>query len=269
MIPTKTYLKPGAAHYTAFVGPPEQYDFMGATQFRLLTTLGLRAHHRLLDFGCGSLRAGRLFLAYLDADNYFGVEPNCWLVEDGINNHTGQDMVDIKRPTFAYVEDFSVPFSTQFDFIVAQSVFSHTGLSSLRKGFDSFYRALGDRGIALATFVVGANEHLSEDWVYPGCVKFNRQTIARVARDVGFFHMKLPWYHPRQTWFAFTKSRDALPAGNLARYLSGAVLRDPDFAESWHPLKKAYSRALRFVRYRLPPRLKYWIKLMGHIDPAD
>ncbi|MGH7086029.1 MAG: hypothetical protein ACREFN_13675, partial [Acetobacteraceae bacterium] len=51
-------LGPGAAHYTAFVGPPDEYDLMGATQFRLLTALGLRDHHRLLDFGCGSLRAG-------------------------------------------------------------------------------------------------------------------------------------------------------------------------------------------------------------------
>jgi len=51
-------LKPGDDHHMAYVGPPTQHDFMGATQFRLLCTLGLRAHHRLLDFGCGSLRAG-------------------------------------------------------------------------------------------------------------------------------------------------------------------------------------------------------------------
>ena len=58
-------LKPGDNHYMAYVGPPAQYDFMGGTQFRLLSTLGLRANHSLLDFGCGSLRAGRLFLSYL------------------------------------------------------------------------------------------------------------------------------------------------------------------------------------------------------------
>jgi hypothetical protein len=58
-------LSPGSRHYTAFVGPPQQYDFMGATQFRLLTTLGLREHHRLLD-----LRAGRLLIPYLLPDRY-------------------------------------------------------------------------------------------------------------------------------------------------------------------------------------------------------
>ena len=57
-------LQAGDSHYMAYVGPPGQYDFVGATQFRLLSTLGLRADHSLLDFGCGSLRAGRLFLSY-------------------------------------------------------------------------------------------------------------------------------------------------------------------------------------------------------------
>src|SRR5438094_4988703 len=43
-------LEPGAEHYMAYVGPADEYDLMSATQFRLLTTLGLRRFHRLLDF---------------------------------------------------------------------------------------------------------------------------------------------------------------------------------------------------------------------------
>ncbi len=39
-------LQPGDLNYRAYVGPPDQYDFMGATQFRLLTSLGLREEHR-------------------------------------------------------------------------------------------------------------------------------------------------------------------------------------------------------------------------------
>ncbi len=66
-------LKPGDPHYRAYVGPPLEYDLVGASQFRLLTTLGLRAGHRCLDLGCGSLRAGRLLIPYLDPGNYFGI----------------------------------------------------------------------------------------------------------------------------------------------------------------------------------------------------
>jgi hypothetical protein len=69
------------AHYSAYVGPPREYDFMGATQFRLLTTLGLRETHRLLDFGCGSLRAGRFLIPYLLPAHYYGVEPNALFID--------------------------------------------------------------------------------------------------------------------------------------------------------------------------------------------
>ena len=97
-----------AKHYSAYVGPPAEYDFMGATQFRLLTTLGLRETHQLLDFGCGSLRAGRLFIPYLSAGKYFGVEPNSWLVKEAITHEIGQDQIRLKSPTFLHNDDFTV-----------------------------------------------------------------------------------------------------------------------------------------------------------------
>jgi hypothetical protein len=60
----------GSRDYRAYIGPTSRYDFMGASQFRLATTLGLRSGHKLLDFGCGSLRAGKLFIPYLETGNY-------------------------------------------------------------------------------------------------------------------------------------------------------------------------------------------------------
>src|SRR5687768_5060480 len=93
-------LKAGDRHYMAYVGRPTQYDFMGATQFNLLCTLGLRANHNLLDVGCGSLRAGRLFIMYLDENRYFGTEPNEWLIEDAIKNQVGTDLIRLKKPQF-------------------------------------------------------------------------------------------------------------------------------------------------------------------------
>src|SRR6476660_5378603 len=119
---------PGMDHSTAFVGPPEEYDFMGATQFRLLTTLGLREHNSLLDFGCGSLRAGRLFIPYLLPGRYFGLDPNKWLIDEAIDKELGRDIINLKRPTFRHEDDFRISqFKTSFDFIIAQSIFSHTG----------------------------------------------------------------------------------------------------------------------------------------------
>src|SRR5947199_9194661 len=92
-------LKPGDPHYRAYVGPPEDYDLIAAMTFNLLTTLGLRQQHSLLDIGCGSLRIGRLLIPYLNRGKYFGVEPNEWLVEEGIKRELGEALLQVKRPT--------------------------------------------------------------------------------------------------------------------------------------------------------------------------
>src|ERR1700691_5525757 len=82
----------GVEHYMAYIGPASQYDLMGASQFMLLITLGLRDTDRVLDFGCGSLRLGRLLIPYLTAGNYTGLDPNAWLIEDALQRQVGRDI---------------------------------------------------------------------------------------------------------------------------------------------------------------------------------
>ena len=128
-------LKPGELQYRAYVGPPEDYDLVAAMTFNLLTTLGLRQHHSLLDVGCGSLRIGRLLIPYLNRGKYFGVEPNEWLVEEGIRRELGQSLVEIKGPTFflpRHSPESIAKAETAFNFAVAQSIFSHCGLDLIK-----------------------------------------------------------------------------------------------------------------------------------------
>ena len=127
-------LKPGDPQYRAYVGPPEDYDLVAAMTFNLLTTLGLRQHHSLLDIGCGSLRIGRLLIPYLNRGKYFGVEPNEWLVDEGIRRELGETLVQIKRPTFFFSDspDTISQAKIAFDFALAQSIFSHCGLELIQ-----------------------------------------------------------------------------------------------------------------------------------------
>lgn len=227
-------LPPGSAHYTAYVGPPEQFDFMGATQFRLLTTLGLREHHTLLDFGCGSLRAGRLFIPYLAPGHYHGVDPNKWLIEDAIAQEVGADMISLKRPVFRHDGDFNAAhFGVRFDFIVAQSIFSHAGPDIVADSLRGFKQSLADGGLILATFIppeiLGIGEQTEKGWVYPDCVAYRDFTILAMIEAAGLTGRRLPWYHPRQTWYAIAHTREALPAEHDDIHLSGRVLRAPDF----------------------------------------
>lgn len=230
-------LSPGADHYTAYVGPPAQWDFMGATQFRLLTTLGLRQDHKVLDVGCGSLRAGRFLVMYLAAGHYFGIEPNRWLVEDAIARELGPSLVEMKKPNFLHVDDFGADrFGETFDFIVAQSIFSHAGPELVEKAFDQFARTLKDDGLALVTFIhpeqAPSVPVAAPGWTYPGCVTYPPQRIMDLVAGAGLFGRRLPWYHPRQSWYALARNGAALPPPEFDRFLAGAVLRDPEFAAS-------------------------------------
>ena len=223
----------GSGHYTAFVGPPKQYDFMGATQFRLLCALGLRDVHRVLDFGCGSLRAGRLLIPYLLPDRYFGIEPNSWLIEDAIERQIGADMVRIKRPQFSDSDAFTANvFAEKFDFILAQSVFSHTGPALASQILTSFAEKLHPEGICAVTFIKGGKGAVAEGWKYPGCVKYPDATIKALVEGAGLESIPIPWYHPRQSWFLLALQKSALPAAKDVHLLDGAVLRAPEFAAS-------------------------------------
>ena len=154
--------------HRSYVGPARHYDFLGASQFRLLSTLGLRAGHKVLDFGCGSLRAGRLLIPYLDRGGYFGVEPNEWLVTEGIEQEIGQDLVRLKQPQFSNNENFEVAeFGQCFDFILAQSIFSHTGRNLVELALANFSPALAPGGLIAATFINGVDYHV-DDLNWPG-----------------------------------------------------------------------------------------------------
>jgi cyclopropane fatty-acyl-phospholipid synthase-like methyltransferase len=147
-------LHAGSSHYRAYVGPPGRFDFMSATQFALLFHLGLREHHRVLDFGCGSLRLGRLLIPFLEPEHYFGIDPNSWLVEDGIARELGLSAAALKRPRFAGNSDFDCgAFGEKFDFIVAQSIVTHAGPNLAAALLRSAARSLGRNGLFLFNYI--------------------------------------------------------------------------------------------------------------------
>jgi SAM-dependent methyltransferase len=217
-------LKPADGHYRAYVGPPERYDFMGGSQFALMFLLGLREHHRLLDFGCGSLRAGRLLISYLSPGNYYGIEPNTWLVEDGISRQLG-GMEKIKRPNFSASDSFEADvFGVEFDFILAQSIFSHSGPTLTGKVLNSFARCLAPAGVCAVTFVEG-DEDTPEGWFYTGqtkrgTVRYRPQLIEKLAEDAELKACRIPWRHPVQTWWLLGRQ---LPPSELLASLVGRL----------------------------------------------
>ena len=199
-------LRPGDNHYRAYVGPPKDYDLVSAMVFNLLTCLGLRQNHKVIDIGCGSLRNGRLLIPYLNRGNYFGVDPNKWLIDDGIKNEIGRDLLKIKEPTFSYADsliDFKEPLNADYAF--AQSIFSHTGLDLFEKWLSDISNHLNNHGVLLATFLIDDKDSEELGWIYPGCVKFTPDKVKEISSKYGLHFQLLDWFHPRQTWAAFYK----------------------------------------------------------------
>jgi ubiquinone/menaquinone biosynthesis C-methylase UbiE len=52
----------------------ESWLTVGQMQFDYLVSHGLKPGMRMLEIGCGNLRACRLFIEHLDAGDYYGID---------------------------------------------------------------------------------------------------------------------------------------------------------------------------------------------------
>jgi hypothetical protein len=140
----------------------------------------------------------------------------------------------LKRPTFLHHSNFSATaFGVSFDYILAQSIFSHAGRDVVSRCLGEFQSCLEKSGLILATFVQPHQLGTTEDfdgsgWVYPLCVTYKLETVMAMIEDSGLVGRALPWFHPRQTWFAIAHSPAQLPAASDDAHLSGVVLRAPE-----------------------------------------
>lgn len=214
-----------AAH-RKFVGPPEKYDLASAGQFSLLTALGLREEHTLLDIGCGSLRGGRLFIPYLKPGKYFGIEPEQWLIDQGIATEVGRDLVNLKKPSFNNDTNFTLTsFGRTFDFMLAQSIFSHASQAQIHRCLSEAKKALGPTGIFAATFFPGDTNYEGTEWVYPGCVYYTLEYFSKLCADEGLACKALSWTHTnQQKWVAITHPEHAGAVPDLADVARNGVL---------------------------------------------
>ncbi|SFH00074.1 Methyltransferase domain-containing protein [Actinopolymorpha cephalotaxi] len=156
---------------------------LGRMQFDYLVEHGLQPGDRMLEIGCGNLRAGRLFVDYLDAGNYYGLDisPDILiaaqqtLVEDGLQD---------KVPHLTPVRDLRFEFlpDAYFNVVHAHSVFSHSPLPVIEECFAHVGRVLAPRGFFDFTFDrTEGREHqvLREDFYY------RTETLLKLAQRHG------------------------------------------------------------------------------------
>lgn len=222
-------LPAGADHYRAYVGPPRRYDFMSSTQFALLHSLGLREEDKVLDVGCGSLRLGRLLIPFLLAGGYRGIDPNGWLIDEAIRRELGSDAIHLKQPAFAHNDDFDFSvFGEAFDFIIAQSVATHTGADLLEKLLKGAARSLAPEGLFLFSYIPAAEVTDAPDgWHYPDCVEYAESDLLGRLEASGLAGVAIPWFHPAARWILASRHTDRLPDAADIASLTGHVVKRP------------------------------------------
>jgi len=106
-------------------------------------------------------------------------------VEEGIEHNLSLEFVARKAPRFSFTENFSVSGEHPlFDFVLAQSVFSHAPPSMVTGGLAAMASLMAPEGIAAVTFLEcawPAPSYRGEEWVYPACAAYRRPTSRHSA----------------------------------------------------------------------------------------
>ncbi|MGI5348894.1 class I SAM-dependent methyltransferase [Streptomyces sp. CA-250714] len=156
----------------AAVGSPtrEEWLRLGRLQFDYLLGHGLAPSARMLDIGCGNLRAGWRFIDYLEPGNYYGIDISPDVLIAAKRTLTEQGL-QAKLPHLTLTQDLKLDFlpEAHFDVVHAHSVFSHSPLHVIEECLAHVGRVLAPGGFFDFTFdrTVGTEHQvLREDFYY-------------------------------------------------------------------------------------------------------
>ncbi|GGT44791.1 methyltransferase [Streptomyces kurssanovii] len=156
---------------------------IGQMQFDYLRKHGLKPQDRMLEIGCGNLRAGWRFIDHLEPGHYYGIdispdiliEAKKTLVRYGLQH---------KLPYLTPVDNLTLDFlpDAAFTVVHAHSVFSHSTLEIIDECLANVGRVLAPGGFFDFTYDrTETREHqvLGEDFYY------RTQTLVRLAARHG------------------------------------------------------------------------------------
>lgn len=133
------------------------YDFSrGAYHASYLVRHGLKAHHHILDFGCGLGRTAVPLLRYLEPGRYVGLDisrerirlARDYVTREGCDGAGAEFIVNVHN-------NFTAITSRRFDFVWAQSVFTHMPKSDVEAVLTNIGAVMSPRGIFMFNFNLG------------------------------------------------------------------------------------------------------------------
>jgi SAM-dependent methyltransferase len=197
-----------------------KWAVMGPLQRDFLIEQGLKPHHRLLDVGCGALRAGIHFVEYLEPARYYGLDINESLLDAGYERELPEPLRGkLPRDHLRATDRFNCDFGVQFDYAIANSVFTHVSLNHVRLCLYRVARQLAPKGRFYATYFHSPISHPLDEsrnngrqWTERNAFFYYGRDLEWAARsadlDVRFIG---EWGHPggqRMAEFTHGRHRD-------------------------------------------------------------
>jgi len=203
-------------------GPPQYFESAGRLQLSTLVREGLYPNSRVLDVGCGCLRAGYWLIRLLDSGCYFGIEPFEKMLHAGIEFCLTPELRMHKLPHFDSNDrfDFSV-FGVKFDVVLARSIWSHASKAQIQAMLDGFVEHTNPNAFFLTSYLPALwfkrrqRDYTGEHWVgkshqrnQPGQIHHSRKWIEIECHKRGLAVKQLP-DEPfnSQYWLKVTKGQ--------------------------------------------------------------
>jgi hypothetical protein len=161
----------------------------------------LQPHHYLCDIACGSLRAGRHFIAYLDPGHYLGIDKEKELIEAGRSLELSESLYSSKMPEFLVSSEFEFEkFSNRAHIALAQSLFTHLPLVHIQLCLRKLRQWIRPDGTLYATFFETFKErdNPQKPHDHQG-FSYTREQIVHMGACSGWVAEYIgQWNHPRK-----------------------------------------------------------------------
>ena len=204
-------MQPNRNAHRGYVGG--MWEEIGKVQIDFMIGQGLKPDDVSVDVACGSLRAGRHFINYLDPDNYLGLDHNKWLIEAGLKHEIAEKVSKEKRPEFVVSKAFEFDkFTKRPKLGLAQSLFSHLTSDDIHLCLANLKEAMQPGGRFFATFIPKGRRAaafadrgiLTSDYENPDesgddlAFEYDAEDILKIDRGIGWQAQYIgDWGHPR------------------------------------------------------------------------
>jgi hypothetical protein len=154
--PTQSLQERGEALYqvTTQIGCGiKRFEKTGRAQLESLIRHGLNPWDKLLDIGCGALCGGYWMINFLHPGGYFGVEPNTFMFNAGVEHLVEPGLFEKKRPKFLHNDQYDFSgFGETFDYFHAHSIWTHAPKKDIGKMLDGFVQFTRPGALFLTSF---------------------------------------------------------------------------------------------------------------------